>query len=265
MGALTGRKVIVVGASAGIGRAFAYEAIKADATVLAVARRQDKLDELVAEAGGGVTLAADVSNPYDCERIGEAAARELGEVDLLMHCAGVAPLKRFRDMTADDWEGVLATNVVGVHQVIRHVLPVLTPTAIAAVMSSEVVGRPRTALGAYGSSKAALEMLIENWRNEVPGIRFSTIQIGSAVPTEFGNSFEIGLLNEVMIEWANAGLAQAEFMDVAEVGQYLLGIFAATLPFPGICMEHVVVRSPSAVISDAEAMMQVAAETHGLA
>ena len=146
MGVLDGRRVLVVGASAGIGRAFAVHAAAEGARLVAVARRADRLDELVAEMGGGTAVVADISEDDDCRRLADELRRDLGEVDLVLHAAAMAPLKRFADTTADDWRRVLATNVIGVHQVINAVLPVLAPGAIVGVMSSETIGqaaRPR--------------------------------------------------------------------------------------------------------------------------
>jgi NAD(P)-dependent dehydrogenase (short-subunit alcohol dehydrogenase family) len=219
------------------------------------------LADLVEEAGGGIAFAADVSAPDDTIALAEAARRELGAVDLFLSTVGVAPLNRFSDTTAEDWEHTFATNVIGIHQTVRHLLPVMVPGGIMAIMSSEVVGRPRSGLGAYGASKAALEAMVEQWRVENPGTRFSTIQIGSCVPTEFGVGFDLDLLTTLLNEWAEAGLAQTEFMDVGEVGKYLVDVYAAQIPFPGICMEHVVVRSPSGVTADADAMVQHAEST----
>ncbi len=142
MGVLDGRRVVVVGASAGIGRAFAARAIAEGARVLAAARREERLAELVAEAGGGAIVAADVSETDGCERIADAARAELGEIDLVVHGAAMSPLKRFRDTTADDWRAVLGTNLVGVHQVIKALLPLLAPTGIIGVLSSETIGQP---------------------------------------------------------------------------------------------------------------------------
>ncbi|MGZ4784600.1 MAG: SDR family NAD(P)-dependent oxidoreductase, partial [Acidimicrobiales bacterium] len=58
---LAGRRVLVVGASAGVGRAFAELAIRAGARVVLAARRAERLDEIVAAAGGGVAVAGDVA------------------------------------------------------------------------------------------------------------------------------------------------------------------------------------------------------------
>ena len=147
MGVLDGRRVLVVGASAGIGRAFAVHAAAEGARVVAVARRADRLEELVTEMGEGTAVVADISEEDDCRRIADELRRDLGEVDLVLHAAAMAPLKRFADTTADDWRRVLATNVIGVHQVIDAVLPLLAPGAIVGVLSSETIGQPRSGLG----------------------------------------------------------------------------------------------------------------------
>ena len=244
--------MLVVGASAGIGEAFAVvRAVREGAQVVLTARRKERLAEIVTAAGGGVAIVADVSNPDDCRRLGEEARRELGEIDLVMFAAAMAPLRRFAETSADDWRTILATNVIGVHQVITAVLPIMVTGGIIAVMSSETVGQPRAGLGAYSASKAALEESLRCWHTEHPGIRFSCIAVGSTVPTEFGNSFDMSLLPDLMEDWARHGLAQEDFMTTDDVGEVLIGMFGAALPYPGVGLEHVVIRSPSGVVGSA--------------
>ncbi len=261
MGVLDGRRVVVVGASAGIGRSFAVHAAAEGARVVAVARRADRLEELVTEMGGGTAVVADISEDDDCRRMADEARRDLGEVDVVLHAAALAPLKRFTDTTADDWRRVLGTNVIGVHQVINAMLPVLAAGAIVGVMSSETVGQPRSGLGAYSASKAALEESLRCWHTEHPNIRFSCVAVGSTVPTEFGLSFDLPLLGDLMSDWALHGLAQAEFMDTDEVGDFLVHMYAAALPYAQVNIEHLVLRSPSGLMADAQKMMDHAAST----
>jgi NAD(P)-dependent dehydrogenase (short-subunit alcohol dehydrogenase family) len=261
VGVLDGRRVVVVGASAGIGRAFAARAIEEGAKVLAAARREDRLAELTAEAGGGAAVAADVSDPEGCARIADAARTALGEIDLVLHAAAMSPLKRFSDTTVDDWRAVLGTNLVGVHQVIHALLPLLAPTGIVGVLSSETIGQPRAGLGAYSVSKAALEESLRCWHTEHPGVRFSCVAVGSTVPTEFGHSFDLPLLTELMGEWATHGLAQAEFMDTSEVGDFLVRLYAAALPYPQVNVEYLLVRSPSGLMPDAQKLVDHATAT----
>jgi NAD(P)-dependent dehydrogenase (short-subunit alcohol dehydrogenase family) len=265
VGLLDGRRVVVVGASAGIGRACAIEAVKTGGKVLMVARRAEKLTEVIAEAGGGIACAADLSKEGDTAKIAAAARAELGEIDLLLNCAAVSPLKRFMDTTFEDWERTLATNLIGAHQLVRDLKPLMSDCGIVAMMSSEIVGRWRSGLGVYGASKAAFEAMVEQWRVEYPGLRYSTIQIGSTVPTEFGVGFDETLLTELFSEWASRGLAEASFMQVDDVGRYLVDVFAVQLPFPGVCMEHLVVRTPSGSTTDTSLMEGTAVEAKQLA
>jgi NAD(P)-dependent dehydrogenase (short-subunit alcohol dehydrogenase family) len=253
--------VVVIGASAGIGRAFAVQAAREGARLLAVARRSDRLAEVVAEGGHVITAAADITVDDDCRRVAEVARREFGGVDLLLHAAGMAPLKRFAATTSDDWRTVLATNLVGVHQVIAAVLPVLAPGGIVGVMSSETVGQPRAGLGAYSVTKAALEESLRCWHTEHPGVRFSCIAVGATVPTEFGNSFDLPLLTDLMGDWAVHGLAQSEFMDTDDVGDFLVRMYAAALPYPQVNVEHILLRSPSGLMAGAEKLIDHAATT----
>ena len=265
MGVLDRRQVLVVGASAGIGRAFAGHAAREGAHVLAVARRAERLAELAQEtkeAPGTIdTLAADISDEDDCRRIGERARDLLGEIDVVLHSAAMSPLKRFRDTTADDWRTVLATNLIGVHQMIAAVLPSVAPTGIVGVLSSETIGQPRAGLGAYSASKAALEESVRCWHCEHPGIRFSVVAVGSTVPTEFGHSFDLTLLTELMNEWALHGLAQSSFMDTEEVGKFLVQMYAAALPFAQVNIEYLMLRSPSGLMADAQKMIDHAEAT----
>lgn len=251
MTTLEGRRVVVVGASAGIGRAFAAQAVAQGATVVFAARREDKLHEAVAEAGGGIAIAADICDVAVCASLAGAARDALGgPIDLVFVSAGSAPMRMFADTSAEDWHRVLGLNVIGVHQVIRAVLPHLSPAAIVAALSSEGVDQPRSALGAYVVSKVALERSLDAWRTEHPDVRFSCIAVGATQPTEFGYQFDFELLKVVLDDWAKRGLAQAEFMETSEVAEFLAEMYASALRFPGIGVEHIVLRSPSAVTTE---------------
>jgi NAD(P)-dependent dehydrogenase (short-subunit alcohol dehydrogenase family) len=251
MTTLTGRRVLVVGASSGIGRAVAVQAVAEGAEVVFAARRKDKLDAAIAEAGGGHPLPADIASVDDCARLGDEAAALLGgPIDVVFISAGSAPMRMFKDTSVEDWKHVLDLNVVGIHQVIRSVLPHLVPGAIVAAVSSEGVSQPRTALGAYVVSKVALERSLIAWRTEHPEVRFSCVAVGATVPTEFGNMFDMELLGAALEDWAKRGLAQADFMDSTELGTYLVAMFALGLRFPGINVDHIVLRSPSAVTDE---------------
>ncbi|MFV2178549.1 SDR family oxidoreductase [Actinomadura sp. LOL_016] len=246
-GALEGRRVVVVGASAGIGRAMAVRAVREGARVVLVARREERLTEAVDEAGGGHACAADLCDEDDRDRIAGTVRETLGEIDVLVCCVGIARLRMLADTTDDDWHRLLETNVVGVHGLLRACLPLLAPGAMVPILSSETVHQPRTALMAYASSKAALERLVEGWRTEHPGIRFTTVTVGATFPTDFGADFEPGLLTRTLKDWSARGLAQEDFMAPDEVADVLTGVIAAAVGRPGIGLDRLTVRSPSGV------------------
>lgn len=242
---LAGKRVVVVGASAGIGRAFAVRAGKEGANLLIAARRRDRLEEVAAEAGCGAAISADVRNAEDCAQLADMARQALGGIDLLFISVGYAPLRMFADTSAADWLDVMQTNVVSVHQVIKACLPVLAPAAIVSALSSETVGQPRTALGAYSSSKAALSESLNAWRTEHPGFRYCCVTVGGTIPTEFTSAFDPTLLNTVVQDWIARGLLQENFMSPDDVADVLAGVFASASNFPDVGLEQLIVRPPA--------------------
>ena len=261
---LKGKRVVVVGASTGIGHEMARLAIQEGARVVMAARRIDKLEELAKEAGGGVPVSVDIRQPADCERLARQVEAELGSVDLLLCTVGYAPLRMFPEATVEDWNVVLDTNVIGVHQLVKAMLPVLEPGAIASIMSSETVSQARTALGIYAASKAALETSLTAWRIEYPQVRFSCVAVGGTFPTGFSADFDPDLLISAMQDWARHGLVTEGLMTTDEVAEVLIGTYAAGLDYPGINLEHLLVRSPSPVVGssahlEADAVDNIAA------
>lgn len=241
-----------MGASASIGRALAKKAIQQGAVVVAASRRIDRLEDLVTEAGGGSAVAVDVREPESCESLMGAAAEALGEIDAICYTAGYAPLRMMKDTTAADWSDVFATNVSGANHVIAAALPRLARDAVVMVLSSETVGRPRTGLGAYGSSKAALEESLNSWRTEHPEIRFCCASIGATWPTEFGDHFDPELLTWAISEWVAKGLFQERFMEADDLAHVLLDVLATLLARPGIGLEHMMIRSPTRITAAPE-------------
>lgn len=243
--ALAGRRVLVVGASAGIGRAFARCAIAGGASVAVVGRRAERLAELVENASAAVIVSGDVRAETDCVRVVTEATAALGGLDLLVYCAGSSPLRPLADTTSDDWATVFETHVLGVHHIVREALRHMPRHGVVGVLSSETVGRPRYGLGAYGASKAALDQLLLALRVEHPRVRFTTVTVGATFPTEFGDDFDPEVLERALHEWARHGLMTEEMMDPDEVALVLAGVLGTALDNPTVGMEHLVLR-PSA-------------------
>jgi NAD(P)-dependent dehydrogenase (short-subunit alcohol dehydrogenase family) len=263
-GAMQGKRVLVVGASAGIGRAIAVAAVERGASVAFSARRADALGEAVAGCGGGHVVVGDVRDPAACERIvADAVAALGGPIDLVVYATGMAPLRMLADTTADDWRAVLETNVIGAALVTRAVVPHLAPAAVAVYLSSESVGRPRHGLGAYATSKSALEELIRAWRNEHPEIRFGCVTVGATLGTDFGNAFEPEMLGRAFSEWVRHGEMRSGYMDATELGGIVVDALATTLDHPTVDVQHLVFRPVGPIMSDLGDLLATAAENTG--
>jgi NAD(P)-dependent dehydrogenase (short-subunit alcohol dehydrogenase family) len=239
---MKGVRVVVIGASAGIGRAVAQEAARRGARVVFSARRTEQLQSAIDEAGAGIAIAADVRDPASCVALVEQAVAELGAIDAILYASATSPLHRLPDATTETWDQVIETNVVGAHEVIRAALPHLAPNAVVAVMSSDSVGTPRPGLVPYASSKAALEELLRGWRYERPEVRWTCITVGPTVPTEFGITFDPELMMEMFAEWSKLGMVDSSLMATTDVADVIVGMLALLAANPTVNCDHVVLR-----------------------
>ncbi len=226
---LASARVLVVGASAGIGRAFAHHAAAMGAQVCVSARRADKL----AEVEGCHGVAADITDAADCRRLVEDAVDRLGGLDLLLHSAGAGTMTAIEDADAAAWARDHAVNVIGPTLVTAAALPHLAPDGIVAFLSSESTGETRWGLSSYTASKAALDATIRSWRVEHPERRFQRIVMGATMPTDFGLGFAPDVLATAFDRWAAAGVSMT-YMETDEVGRHLAETMAVLLAHPTI-------------------------------
>jgi len=121
------RTVLVTGAGRGIGRSIALRFAEEGARVALVARTSSDLAEtekLVREtSAAALSIPADVTIRGDVERSVELAERKLGPVDVLVNNAGVFFWRPFLELTADEWDRVIQTNLTGAANFCRAVLP----------------------------------------------------------------------------------------------------------------------------------------------
>lgn len=255
---LNGRRVVVVGASSGIGRGVAVRAANGGAEVIVAARRKERLDEVIEEAPTADPVALDLRDPSSCAGFFSAVRERFDGIDLLFVSAGAAPLRRFAATSEDDWRTAIETNVIGVHRAIAGLIDLLAPGSIVVVVSSEAVDEPRSHLGAYGASKAALEHSLGQWRQEHPWLRFAVVSLGATVPTEFGSQFDHDQLVDALNAWAGSGRNRAAFMSTPEVCDVLTETIGALLGAPSVDMPRIVLRSPSPPETDVAATIEIA-------
>ena len=167
---LTGRRVLLTGASRGVGRAVARRLVAAGADVLGTGRDAALLDEVAAEVTGPGTfaaVAADLTDPGTPARLAAEVAQRWGALDVLFSNAGVMLARddRFEDEPDGTLEETLAVNLVAPHRLVLALLPALragTEPRIVHVGSGAgtVSGAAEPGIGSYRVSKYALNGLI---------------------------------------------------------------------------------------------------------
>jgi len=172
----TDQRVVVTGASSGIGAEVAVAAARAGATVALVARRADRLDEVLARCREHVPWCqAVVADLAELELVEDLAARLAetlgGGVDVLVNNAGVPKRRGVRDLTPADAEEVMRINYFSPVRLTLALLPGMLERDHGDIVNVSSMGAHMVAyrVGAYSASKAALEMFTEALHLELHG------------------------------------------------------------------------------------------------
>ncbi len=246
---LHGARILVVGASSGIGRATAAAAVEAGAEVVFAARRARNLAEAAAATGGGGAVILDVREPTSVEAgIGQAVQR-LGGLDVLVYAAGTATLETLDRQTQRDWIRVVETNAVGAALVAEAAIPRLAANGVAVFVSSIAAERARPGLVAYGASKAALDHVIEGLRVEHPATQVMRVVLGDTSGTEFADEFDPARFGELGSSWIAGGHLYSRQMDAVEVGRALVELVALARVHAGVSFTDVRLEPPGGRMS----------------
>jgi 3-oxoacyl-[acyl-carrier protein] reductase len=153
---IAGRAVIVTGGSRGIGKGIASVFARNGARVLITGRSEQDLAATAKELGASY-LVADVASKADCERVAATAADRLGGIDVLCANAGIFPDARLADITEEDIDHVLGTNLKGTILSVQACLPLLARSNRGRVILTSSITGPITGYPGwthYGASKA---------------------------------------------------------------------------------------------------------------
>lgn len=176
------KTVIISGASRGIGRATALLLAKEGANVIATARSATDLATLEAEHPGIVAMPGDVANETDMAAVVQTALDRFGRIDVVINNAGYGIFKNVEDITATEWDDLMATNVKGTFLLTKAALPTLKAqgSGHVVVVASDVAKRTFAGGSLYTASKYAQEAFMGALRKEVRpmGIKVSGIYTG---------------------------------------------------------------------------------------
>jgi NAD(P)-dependent dehydrogenase (short-subunit alcohol dehydrogenase family) len=165
---LSGRTAVVVGGTTGIGRALTLGLAQAGADVVPTSRRKDVVDEAAAlvEAAGRRTLrvTTDVADEASITHLLAAAIEAFGKVDILVNCAGRTKRTPTLDLSDEEWNGILETNLTGTlrtcrvfgrHMIERRYGRIVNIASLTSFVSMMEVA-------AYSASKAAVASLTKS-------------------------------------------------------------------------------------------------------
>ena len=189
---LSGCAALVTGASSGIGEATALELAALGANVVVVARRKDRLDELVAriEAAGGTAgaVVADITDEAAAQDAVAQTVQRHGRLDILVNNAGLMLLGPTAEASTADWKRMVDLNVLGLlyctHAALPHLLAAAEdgPRRVADLVNVSSIGGRTVRVGSqvYNLTKWGVGALSESMRQELAAkhVRVSVIEPG---------------------------------------------------------------------------------------
>ena len=230
--ALEGRRVLVMGASSGVGRAVAETAARAGARVALAARRVERLEaaaaKLRADGAEAVAVACDVTREADCRTGVAHAAEALGGLDALVYASGVSPLCLLDEAGQAEWRRVLDVNLIGASLVTAAAVGTLAASRGRAVYVGSYSERQTLpGISLYSVSKSALAALIEAWRLEHPAVEFTRVVLGNTADTEFAASWGPERTAAITKLWLERGLFPApSMMPLSHAAEAICSVLA---------------------------------------
>ncbi|MGV5306960.1 SDR family NAD(P)-dependent oxidoreductase [Pseudomonas aeruginosa] len=210
----------VTGATRGMGTEIARAALQQGDKVVATGRSLSALREVFADAPQEriELLALDVSSEAQAQAAVEVAVRHFGRIDVLANNAGFCLLGRFEEATAEQIERQFATNVFGMANVLRAVLPVMRAQKGGRIINTSSIAGVKAVANAtfYSASKFAVEGMTLALADEVAplGIQVTAIEPGF-FRTEFLNDRSVQYGERQIADYASYGNAR-ELLGAAD-------------------------------------------------
>lgn len=206
---MSGKTVIITGASRGIGQAAAHVFAQAGANVALLARGIDEIAQTAGEIGAtALAIPCDISRRSEVEAAVAATARTFGGVDVLIGNAGmIAPIGHLGDADADAWSHAIDVNLKGVFYGMNAVLPGMIAQGHGTILtvSSGAAHSPIEGWSAYCSAKAGAHMLVRtaDLEHRAKGLRIMGLSPGT-VATQMQRDIKASGINAVSkLDWSD--------------------------------------------------------------
>lgn len=184
---LSEKVAVVTGGGRGIGRAICLRLAKEGADIVTFSRTKSEIEnvgkEIMELSRNSITMVADVRKSSDIKDVVKVALKRFGKIDILINNAGVAMLKTHHEMTEEEWDVIIDTDLKGVFLCCREVLPVMLKqnNGVVVDISSGAGKSGFPEFSAYCASKFGIIGFTESIAQEVEnkGIRIYTVCPGS--------------------------------------------------------------------------------------
>ena len=217
---LTGRAAIVTGSTKGIGLAIAEQLAHAGASVAVSARSEGDVADVAARlaeesVGQIVGLPCDIRDPNDCARLIDDAVELLGSLDILVNNAGLGIFDSIQDLSVEDWQTQIETNLGGVFYCSKSAIPHLSATGDGWIINiGSLAGRNTFAGGTgYNASKFGLLGMTEAMMLDV---RYDDVRVSLIMPGSVNTYFrgrEQAAERDWRLEADDCALAVMQLLD----------------------------------------------------
>ena len=204
MQTLIGKKVLVVGASSGIGAETVKLLVKSSAQVFIAARREDKLLALAEELQipRERVIPTDVSRAESVEALAQAVLAQVPQLDVLINAAGIGIIKPLEQLSYEDFERSVDVNLKGAFYLLKAFLPGMKAAKKGLIVHIPgVLGKtPMAGAGAYAASKYGLNGLLKSVREELrrTEVRITNLYLGGT-DTPFWNNIDLKVQREQFV------------------------------------------------------------------
>ncbi|MFN4286361.1 MAG: SDR family oxidoreductase [Lacibacter sp.] len=212
MQSVKGKKVLVMGATGGIGAATARLLAGSGAHVFLAGRNAEKLHALAASLQLPVTQVAvcDISNAQQVADLYQQYVAALGTIDILINATGIGIIKPVEQLTEQDFLQSLHTNLYGTFLLVRAFLPLMKVAKQGLIINIPgVLGKvPMAGAAAYSASKYGLVGMMQSIREEVKRteIRITNLFLGG-VDSPFWDTIDLRVQRDKMIRAEEAAKA----------------------------------------------------------
>lgn len=206
---LTGKTVLITGASRGIGEASVSEFIHAGANVVLTARSGADINRIAAPFGDrALAIAGDIADPDFVNTMIDQTIAHFGQLDVVINnAAALHPIDRIEDADIDEWSKLIDINVKGVFYAAKAALPHMMKTGegIILTVSSGAAHNPLEGWSAYCASKAAAAMMTRSLHLEYGWRGISSMGLSpGTVATQMQREIKASGMNPVSeLDWGD--------------------------------------------------------------